>query len=152
MGRLFSIANLGVRFWAHFLKKPLLDPEETGRARFDENYRGDALLPYSAEHAARLPLYETCLNCGLCDAACAQIPNPKSQIPIRLPPNAYRLPPSLRPSLIPVMASRAQPLFHASADLAAFFLSCGDCNKCEEACPNGIPIKELAKMVVDGAV
>ncbi|MBI5528072.1 MAG: hypothetical protein HY897_17205 [Deltaproteobacteria bacterium] len=138
-----SIANLGVRFWAHFLKKPFVNPEETGRRRFDENFRADGLLPYTAEHAARLPLYETCLNCGLCDAACASVARP--------PPTAHRLPP-LQPSLIPVMASRAQPLFRASAELAAFYLACGECKKCEEACPNGIPIREMAKMVVDRAL
>jgi len=129
-----SIANLGLEFWAHVLKKPFIDPVSKGRQRFEDNFREDHLRPYSHEQFARLPRYEQCVNCGLCDAACAAAKGPAA---------------GLEPSLIPISVSRAQPLFHCAADLAALYAACGECRACEEACPNGVPIREIAAMVTE---
>ena len=138
LGKKFiSIANIGVEFWAHVLSKPFVDPAARGRARFDENFRADRLAPFTPAQFARL---EQCLNCGLCDAACAA-----SEAGGRRPDGA------VNPSLIPISVSRSQPLFHNAAELAAHLAACGECRACEEACPNRVPILEIAAMVMEGA-
>ena len=139
--QVYSIASLGVAFCAHVLSKPFVDPATRGRARFDENFREDHLTPYTPKQFERLTRYERCLNCGLCDAACAASEAGRN-----------RSPDAVNPSLIPISVSRAQPLFHTAAGLAAFYAACGDCRACEDACPNRVPIKEIAAMVAGDAV
>lgn len=138
--KILSIAYLGVEFWAHFLARPFVDPESRGRRRFDENFKEDRLAPFTPGQFARLPRYEQCLNCGLCDAACAASETGRAR-----PADA------VSPSLIPISLSRAQPLFYAAADLTAHHAACGACRACEDACPNCVPIRELAEMVTAGA-
>ena len=70
MSRILSLLNLAYRFNLHQLKKPFAS-DVPGKRRFLESYRADGLVPLDEKARARLPAYEGCLSCGLCDATSA---------------------------------------------------------------------------------
>jgi formate hydrogenlyase subunit 6/NADH:ubiquinone oxidoreductase subunit I len=149
LGKQFgAIANLGVQFWLHMFKKPFVTRKSRGIERYRRNYKADHLASFATEEYNRFVFYDRCINCGLCDAACVQA---------RLAglglwkADGLQSDQSLhfQPSLIPVDISRSQPLYHHGIALALMFAQCSECKKCELACPNGVPILEMARLVVE---
>ncbi|MFA6033693.1 MAG: 4Fe-4S dicluster domain-containing protein [Myxococcota bacterium] len=151
MGKTFiAIANLGVRFWIHIFKWPFISRKAIGIARFENNYRDDRLAMFDQVTADHMPVYHNCINCGSCDAACARARNFHMGLWSGEGPGETIE--RISPSLIPVNVSRSQPLYNCGAALASIIGRCADCGLCEKACPNKVPILELAKLVVDKSI
>jgi succinate dehydrogenase/fumarate reductase-like Fe-S protein len=105
-----------------------------GIALYNRNYLPDGLVPLAAGEVERLPAYERCAVCGLCDAACPLVPDAAAQV---FP----------GPSFLASCLSRSLPQFHAAADYLAYFDRCGECRACEEVCPEDLPLREIAAFV-----
>lgn len=128
MGAVSAKMNLAFTFLKHLIRKPFQRP---GYAAFMENYRADRLMPLSSVDKDWLLRFSRCFNCGLCDSACPALeggPHP------RFP----------GPSYLVTTLSRATPDFWA-ADLD--FSLCESCRRCEEVCPNQVPVKEALEFI-----
>ncbi|MEK6608125.1 MAG: 4Fe-4S dicluster domain-containing protein [Myxococcota bacterium] len=134
MARLCSILNLAWRLVLHFLALPFRRRASHER-RFLDNYAADRLLPAPAEIRPRLPSFERCIACGLCNALCetlATAPRHRFGGPAHLARAARSFP--------DLGAFRA----HVEHEAA----SCGEaCRACEAVCPTAVPLRELARHV-----
>ena len=68
MRRAYAIALLAWHFWKHILLKVTFLYRRGGQNRFVENYREDRVFPVPASVRDRLPEWQACTGCGLCDA------------------------------------------------------------------------------------
>lgn len=124
MKKILAIANLGLHFIWHFLKKPFV--RKNGLDTFFKNYSQDRILPLSKADKNSLIKYSECINCKLCDVACPSL--------FKLPRERFP-----GPSYIVNTYARSVPDFWAiQLDLSL----CSECNECEKICPNEIPVTE----------
>lgn len=125
--RMKALILLGFQFFAHFLLK--IFGKRRGLTEFQSQYSADHVVPFSQSLRAQWPLFEKCLYCRLCDAAC----------PDRTHKNFAAFP---GPSY--VLASQSRYLSSLVQVSPAEF-DCAQCDTqaCEAACPEGIPIASL---------
>ena len=132
-------ANLAWKLVRHWLRKLWPWAPRYGFARFQENYVPEGLPPSTP--AFRLLAHEPgrCTACSVCDQVC----------PILHKEVACEDPQFLGPMTFILSASRAAPqLDDVKATLATLNGEvCGNCRKCDAACPEGIPIAKLAVVI-----
>ncbi len=109
----------------------------SGLALFRENYDADGLPPLSPAERAALPGFSRCIACGRCDLGEAER--------IAASRGAY-------PGLMTVVlaSSRSMPDFDAAA-LALAHVPEDVLAEKEQACPTGVPFRELARFVRSNA-
>lgn len=119
-----ALAFLGWHFAMHFFKKGARK-RASGYDLFFTSYADDGIFAISSKTRAQMPSFSQCLSCRLCDVACPELSANPSLLP---------------PSYIVVGFSRSLPDY-------AFFqksnFDCGTCRKCEEICPEHVPIREI---------
>jgi ferredoxin len=128
--KFFSLLNLAYRFNVHLLKKPFA-VDLPGASIFIKLYNQDNLVPLSAEARCRLPAYQGCIGCGLCDTVC-----PKLQPATRHLFNG--------PSDLATCLSRNIPDYLLLSSTLELWQECGECTDCENICPTGVPLRELS--------
>ena len=134
-----SAILLGTQLVLHLLRMLWPFGRERGAKRFIENYRADYIRPVTAHERELFPLWQRCTNCGLCEAVCQLDSAPGDELSLsftRLASSAWR-------------DMSAHRLIQSSAKALEECRPCGDC---EAACPEAIPLRELAKLVANPAV
>jgi succinate dehydrogenase/fumarate reductase-like Fe-S protein len=123
--------NLAFKVVAHYLKKLWPWAPRYGLQRFQENYVVEGLPPATLSFRESAAKAGQCTTCGACDRAC----------PLLVTRNDF-----VGPMALVVTAARAAPhLEHAKATLAILTSeTCTSCRRCEPACPEDIPIVDLA--------
>lgn len=132
MKLIVSIVALGWRIFLHFLALPFRSRERDER-RFLAQYGGDGLAPLSADTRRRLPAFEGCIACGLCNALCTTLATAPRQV-------------FCGPSWLATTARGFPEMRDFSGHVEAY-AACGDCRACEAACPTGVPLRDLAAFV-----
>jgi succinate dehydrogenase/fumarate reductase-like Fe-S protein len=128
MGAIWAKINLAFTFLKHLIRRPF---HKTGYRQFMENYRADRLLPLSTVDKDWLLRFSRCFNCGLCDSACpALLTVPREEFP--------------GPSYLVTTLARSTPDFWAAR---LDFSLCEGCRRCEEICPNQVPVKEALEFI-----
>lgn len=97
------------------------------RAEFEQNYEADGIRPLTAEERDAIPEWQACTACGLCDLAC---------------------PEAKGPMLVVAGMQRDIPRHRHYRTAAVPVTECGSCDDCEQFCPVGVPIREVARFVV----
>ncbi len=133
MSRLVSYLNLALRFNQHLLRKAFT-PGGGGRERFLASYGDEGLFPLDADQRARMPAFSGCIGCGLCDTACPTLAAAHRQL-------------WAGPSDLASALHRSLPDFSLLGPQLALFAACGDCRACEQLCPQGVPLRELAAAI-----
>ena len=149
---LHAQANLAFRLVIHYIKKALPFTARYGVERFQQNYLPDGLPPLSPAMRAQAFEAGRCTTCGACDAVCPILRGPQA---ITVLDDAARtaLPAGgvgfLGPMGFVVCGARQAPAFGDIVDTTATLLGsfCGACRRCDEICPEHIPILALAQTV-----
>lgn len=133
-----SAILLGTQLLLHLLG--LLWPfgRERGAKRFLENYRADHIRPVTTHERELVPLWQRCTNCGLCEAVCPLDTVPGDALGLSF----------TRLAIAGWRDLSAHRLIQASAKAMEACQPCGDC---ESACPEEIPLRELARLVANPA-
>jgi succinate dehydrogenase/fumarate reductase-like Fe-S protein len=114
----------------HFLKRPFRRLAH-GHLQFLSQYRAEGIDPLSSADKNLLARLSQCINCGYCDSACPALGAfPRSQFP--------------GPSYLVTTLTRATPDFWAAG---VDFSLCSQCDRCERACPNHVPVKEALEFI-----
>lgn len=132
-----ALGLLALHFWKHVFRKLTFTYARGGSARFVENYRDDRLLGVDPEERAALPTWQACIACGLCDALCAA---------------SGSVPATRDVSVTLTLASGPRdfsqlPLVGSDLALLASEGRCDDCGACEDACPVGVPIRDVVRFL-----
>ncbi len=126
--RVLALTMLGLRAAVHFLLRPLRSRALADR-HFVRQFLDDDLLPITGASRDLYAAAARCTGCGLCDALCA--------LEGRLTPG------SIGPSFVARALTRSTPdLAMAQGDLAVY-RDCGECRRCEQWCPYGVPLQGL---------
>ncbi len=113
---------LAFHFWKHVFKKVTFMYDRGGEKRFVENYEPDRILPLPEDARAKLPQWQGCTACGICDAV-------------------YPADTSLMGLVVSgIRDFSAQPALSAEA---AKFNDEDKLIAAERACPNAVPIREV---------
>ena len=134
MSRIISLINLAYRFNVHMLKKPVASARGNARDRFLQNYADDRLAPLTEQQRQQLSRFSRCICCGLCDTVCHNLRASRCHL--------FNGPSDLACSL-----GCSMPDFDLPDEYLAQWRACGDCRECEEICPSGVPLRELAAFV-----
>jgi succinate dehydrogenase/fumarate reductase-like Fe-S protein len=136
---LYAQFNLGWKVVVHYLAK--LSPWSTryGLVRFQQNYVVEGLPPATPSFRALAHEPGRCTTCGSCDRACPALASD---------------PDFMGPMRFVVAGARAAPYLDDVKDALRVLTSpsCADCQKCEAACPEGIPILAIAAALQAQAV
>lgn len=132
MSKLTSYLNLAFRFNVHLLKKPFTSAQ-SGRARFLENYQPDSLHPLPADARHALPSFSGCICCGLCETVCPLLKTSRRHL-------------FNGPVDLPACLSRSLPHYPLLEEHLRTWDQCGECQKCEDICPAGVPLRRLAAL------
>lgn len=138
---LLAQLNLTKHVLIHYLKKLIPWPGKKGIAAFEANYLEDGLARYSQGHRDIAEMPGKCTGCSQCDAVCPILASGENR--------AF-----LGPMRFVASGLRGGPLVEDIASTVDTILSeaCLSCNACERACPEGIPILELARFTQDQIV
>jgi len=122
--------NLAWNFLIHVLKVPFRQKGE-GARDFLERFGQEGLSPWSVRDKERIASFSRCINCGLCDAACASVGVlPRQEFP--------------GPSMLLTTLTRSFPRIDPpSWDLAL----CEGCRQCESFCPTRVPIVQALEFI-----
>ncbi len=134
MSRIISFLNLAYRFNVHMLKKPVSSARGAARERFLQNYADDRLAPLSPQQRQALSRFSRCVCCGLCDTVCQNLPTSRRHL-------------FNGPSDLACSVGRSMPEFELAGEYLAQWQECGECRECEDICPSGVPLRELAAFV-----
>lgn len=131
--RAYALLYLSYCGFIFILKKLCFFRRRDSYQAFIDNYASDGLPEFSPDFRKIAATVGDCTTCGLCDAVCPQLQISHSEFPgpMRLVATSFRGGTSLD-------ASRESIELMVSS-------SCAACRKCEEACPQRIPIIELAR-------
>ena len=123
---------LGFHVLLHYAKKLWPWHARSGLKKFQQNYIVEGLPAYSASFRAIAFQPGKCTGCGICDSVCPLLLNPVNNF--------------LGPMRTVASVMRGGPLLeYALSDLSTFAAdACVACRSCEIACPEAIPISELA--------
>jgi hypothetical protein len=135
-GRVKAIVLLGFTLLVTLLRR-LFSRRGTGLQSFRENYDADGLPPLTAEERRKMPSFERCIACGLCDRGEAER--------IARSGGAYRGVMALM-----VAGSRSMPDFRAAAYSFSFVPEDVLAEK-ERICPTRVPMRDIARFVRDKA-
>ena len=130
----FAYFVLAMLFFKHIFKK--LFVESNGIKQFKENYNSEFLMELTPTQYEKQPIFESCINCSLCDMYCTILGNfQRDGIP--------------KVSSLILSNSRAMEEFRFSYKEIDIFSQCQDCTKCESVCPNEYPIFDLIQFMSD---
>jgi succinate dehydrogenase/fumarate reductase-like Fe-S protein len=126
-----------LQFFAHLGRKLAFFSRRRpgGVERFVDNYDEDHILPLTSAEAERVPGFQRCTGCGLCDAVC-----PLTGTVID--GHAFSI------AALATTSWRDSTAHHLSAGSAEAFLERGDPAACEAVCPEGVPLADLARYVL----
>lgn len=127
LSKIKSLAFLGYHFFWHFIKK-IFNLSPRGLKDFLAAYKNDRIFAISSDERNNLPGFSHCIVCRLCDLACPDLTNG-----IAMP--LQRMAPSF---LVAGFSRSLTDFIYFKATT-----SCGDCQACEEACPQDVPIKKI---------
>ena len=127
MSRYGALARLAAAYAAHRARQPLRRREPGALPGLLRTYEPDHLFPLTAEERALLPAMSRCINCGLCALAGGRL----GTVPLPVLASTY-----LRD--YPELPGAVTDLEGALPDFAA----------AEAACPTGVPLRSVARMVV----
>jgi succinate dehydrogenase/fumarate reductase-like Fe-S protein len=114
----------------HFIKRPFRRLAG-GHRQFLAQYAPEGLEPLTSSDKNLLARFSQCINCGYCDSACPALgAMSRAQFP--------------GPSYLVTTLTRATPDFWAAG---VDFSLCPQCDRCERACPNQIPVKEALDFI-----
>jgi ferredoxin len=125
VSRFGSLARLAAAYGAHRAAQPFRRQHEELR-RLLAQYRGDHLVPLTEGERALLPAMSRCINCGLCAFAAGRL----GQVTLPDLASAY-----LRD--YPRLPAAAEDIRGPLPDFTA----------AEAACPVGVPLRDVARMV-----
>jgi hypothetical protein len=136
LGRLKALWLLAFSLLVTVVRR-LVGRSSTGLEAFRRNYDEDGLPPVTADERARMPGFESCIACGLCDRGEAAR--------IAASGGAYR-------GLMALMTggSRSMPDYRAAAYSFSFVPEEVLAEK-ERLCPTHVPMREIARFVRDKA-
>lgn len=134
--RLYALGYLSYCGAIFVLKKLWPFGRKNGYQQFISNYAATGLPKFSPEFRAIASTIGDCTACALCDAACPELVLSKTDFsgPMRLVVSSFRGGPALDASL------------HSLAIMAD--ISCQACRRCEQACPENIPIVNLSQLFI----
>ncbi|OVE82045.1 hypothetical protein BVY03_01995 [bacterium K02(2017)] len=126
--KLQALFLLGTQFFKLIICK-ILRINRRNNSDFLNAYKNDHIFPIPKKHRGLMPDYSKCTYCYLCDAVCPELQIPNSTI--------------TPPSYLAGSFSRSLTDYHY------FNISqtCSTCQKCQEACPQDIPLKELIELM-----
>jgi hypothetical protein len=130
MGRTDSLAKLALAYGMHLTRRRLTAarPQLT---RLLDMYRADGLLPLTPDEQQRHPQLIGCINCGLCAFAAGRVGRTR----------------------LPDLASSYERLYSRLGDAAADVEGDEpDWEAAAGACPVGVPLEDVARMVLRLAV
>lgn len=125
MGRTDSLAKLALAYGVHLTRRRLT-PARSQLKQLIETYEADGLRPLTADEQDRHPQLIGCINCGLCAFA------------------AGRLARTRLPDLASSYARLYSRLGDAGGDVDG---EEPDWEAASAACPVGVPLEEVARMV-----
>lgn len=130
-------ANLAWRTTLHYLRKLWPWRERFGLERFRQNYVHEGLPPATETVRSLAHQPGRCTMCGLCDEVCPLMDT--------LPIEAF-----LGPMTFVISGARAAPHFgDVETTLRTLVGStCQACRRCEDMCPEQIPITRLAEAML----
>jgi len=126
---LFAYFVLALLFFKHMFKK-IFHIKSNGIEIFKENYHSEFLIELKDEQYEELPLFQSCINCSLCDVYCDVLGNFQREGMPNL-------------STFILSNSRSMEEFRFSYKEIDIFSECTDCHSCEGICPNEYPIFDL---------
>jgi formate hydrogenlyase subunit 6/NADH:ubiquinone oxidoreductase subunit I len=135
-----SFFVLGFYFFVHLLKKMFFLYQPGGETRLLENFREDRILPVSAEDRAVLAAWQRCTACGLCQAACPSLIGTAERPNQWLDINSLIQCQWRDPTAVALVREKARAL-----------AECKSCQACEDACPERIPLRALARSMAGQA-
>lgn len=125
-----AVAYLGLHIILHFLKK-IFKIKQRHKKDFIQSYKADRIFAITAHQRTEMPAYSRCYQCRLCDTVCPELAtNPKL----------------LAPSYLVGSFSRSLTDFYYYETV----YDCLDCQKCEDICPQDVPIKEIIEFMKYG--
>lgn len=130
MARFRALVLLGWHFILHWLSKLFFLYRRGGIERFRANYDADHLLPIATEDRPSMPDWQGCIGCGLCDALCPATP-------------AILRHAGATPQFLMTAGSRDTSALVAAREEVTALLGCDACKACEDACPAGVPIRDV---------
>jgi succinate dehydrogenase/fumarate reductase-like Fe-S protein len=123
---------LGWQFLQHLLLRLTFLYRPRGADDFRASFSPERLFPLTERERGLLPLWQSCLACGLCDAVCPEL---LSEIP------AGRF---AGPQLIASGMMGDHTQLHLVTAHTQALARCQGCSDCEEICPAEIPLRDLA--------
>ena len=132
--QIHALTNLGIFTVVHYIKKPFVPREKKGIKKFIKNYQADNLTYIAEAELAILPILESCISCGLCDAAC---PIYEQRGPAVFP----------GPSFFVRTVSRSMPDMAFTDDFIELFNECRDCNECSMVCPQHVDFNATREFI-----
>ena len=129
-----SLRILGLQFFVHMFRRLFFLYRPGGSDRFIGNYRPDRILPISEQHAVVLPAWQRCTGCGFCDVVCPVAGT-------KVGAHTFSI------ATLAMAGWRDFTALHHCLDVADIMIECEDCEACELACPEDIPLLDLARFV-----
>jgi ferredoxin len=146
--RLHAQVNLAWKLVRHWLLKAWPWAERFGLVRFQENYVAEGIPPTTG--AFRLLAHEPgrCTACGVCDDVC---PILRGSLPA---PQSASQGAFLGPMTFVLAGARAAPQLDDVRDTLQTLngAPCDSCRRCDAACPERIPIAQLAVVLQEQRV
>lgn len=134
MRRLHAYALLGWHFLLHWLKKLFFLYRPGGVERVRQNFESEGLTPLTADERRLLSEWQSCIDCGLCEAVCPElgvVPEQRQMGPALLAQSGVR-------------DLSAAPLTLPSTEALR---ACDD-ERLQAICPVGIPLVDLRDFLV----
>ncbi len=140
MKKLFATLLIGLYLMRHLALRwlgkllPFLRSKRSGEQAFADNYRADGIVSLPPESVADLAALQGCIRCELCDALCD-----RTATLSRVFFNG--------PSLLASTHSRCLPDLAYARSYRSEYAACGDCERCMDACPTGVPLKRIVELM-----
>lgn len=133
MKHIHAYALLTWHMILHLLQKLFMVYRPGGIGRVRENFAHEGLISVSAEEHEMLKKWQSCIGCGLCEAACADLSV--------IPDNRHAGPQLLAQGTVRDLSKSDLALPEADA------IGACDCVALEGICPVGIPLCELGEFL-----